>query len=86
MHLTNDEVVRALSSVGRASALQAECRRFDPVSAHQIFCDAAVVQLVRISACHAEGRGFESRPLRHLNSIIVCVAIHLLKCSGSSVG
>ena len=23
-----------------------------------------VVQLVRISACHAEGRGFESRPLR----------------------
>ncbi len=58
-------LLRALSSVGRASALQAECRRFDPVSAHQIFCDAAVVQLVRISACHAEGRGFESRPLRH---------------------
>ena len=29
------------------------------------FCDAAVVQLVRISACHAEGRGFEPRPLRH---------------------
>ena len=27
--------------------------------------NAAVVQLVRISACHAEGRGFESRPLRH---------------------
>ena len=26
---------------------------------------AAVVQLVRISACHAEGRGFEPRPLRH---------------------
>ena len=25
---------RALSSVGRASALQAECRRFDPCSAH----------------------------------------------------
>jgi hypothetical protein len=24
----------------------------------------AVVQLVRISACHAEGRGFESRPFR----------------------
>lgn len=23
-----------------------------------------VVQLVRISACHAEGRGFESRPHR----------------------
>ena len=29
------------------------------------FCSiGAVVQLVRISACHAEGRGFESRPLR----------------------
>ena len=25
-----------------------------------------VVQLVRISACHAEGRGFESRPDRQL--------------------
>jgi hypothetical protein len=26
----------------------------------------AVVQLVRISACHAEGRGFESRPHRKI--------------------
>ena len=28
--------IRALSSAGRASALQAECQQFDPVSAHQL--------------------------------------------------
>ena len=28
--------------------------------------NGVVVQLVRMSACHAEGRGFESRPFRHI--------------------
>ncbi len=29
-----------------------------------------VVQLVRIPACHAGGRGFESRPFRHYVEIV----------------
>ncbi len=54
-----------LSSDGRASPLQGECQRFDSVSTHHILSvlvmSGAVVQLVRILACHAGGRGFESR-------------------------
>ena len=53
----------ALSSVGRASALQAGGHRFEPCSAHHFF--GLVVQLVRTLACHARGRGFEPHPGRH---------------------
>ena len=50
-----------------------------------------VVQLVRISACHVEGRGFESRPLRHTSPYreVSCQFIRgslKRKRSGSSVG
>lgn len=52
-----------LSSAGRASALQAEGRRFDPVSLHHL--SGAVVKLEFTPVCHTGGRGFESRQLRH---------------------
>ena len=59
----------ALSSAGRASALQAECQRFDPVSAHHFFICGPVVQLVRMPPCHGGGHEFESRPGRHDASV-----------------
>ena len=53
----------ALSSAGRASALQAGGHRFEPYSAHHFF--GLVVQLVRTLACHARGRRFEPDSGRH---------------------
>ena len=66
--------LREHSSVGRASALQAEGHRFEPYCSHQsIFvignAFGPVVQLVRTLACHARGQGFESPSGRQFASV-----------------
>ena len=61
----------ALSSAGRASALQAECQRFDPVSAHHFFMSGPVVQLVRMPPCHGGDHGFKSHSGRHFSFLIL---------------
>ena len=58
--------MRKFSSAGRASALQAEGQRFEPVNFHQC---GPVVQLVRTLACHARGRQFEPDSGRHYASV-----------------
>ena len=67
--VANDGYTWELSSAGRASALQAEGHRFEPYSSHWY---GRVVQLVRMPACHAGGRGFEPLLGRHSLRIAQC--------------
>ena len=71
------------SSVGRALVSKTRCREFEPYHP----CDiGALVQLVRIHACHAWGHGFESRTHRILAKIAQLVEHDLAKVgvAGSS--
>ena len=49
-HALAHPVLRRISSAGRASALQAEGRRFDPVILHHLY--AGVAQLVEQLTCN----------------------------------
>ena len=56
LSLEQSRLIWEFSSAGRASALQAEGQRFDPVNSHRSRGVAVIT-----SPCHGEDRGFDSR-------------------------
>ena len=62
--ILNGDYLWSHSSVGRAPALQAGGHWFEPNCDHHFY--GGVAQLVRVLACHARCREFESRHFRHL--------------------
>ena len=79
-------ISRDYSSAGRAPALQAGGHRFEPCWSHHLKC-GLVVQLVRMPACHAGGRGFESLPGRQFNILCWCGStVEQLTCNQQVVG
>ena len=69
---------RRISSAGRASALQAEGRGFEPLILHLRSGGVGV----NMSACHAEDRGFKSRPDRFSFGLIAQLVEHLIEAQG----